>query len=113
MPTRSPSLEVLRAVGALALLGLAFSTSVHAHGEAAEVLPTEPGLRLGLSAAVAHIDASQMLPSNRMAGYLLQGDPGIDRRGGALEHAVLDVGGRLNHTWGAALAVKSRSSARR
>jgi hypothetical protein len=110
MPTPSPRLEVRLAACALTLLGLACSSLVHAHGEAAEALPPEPGVRLGLSAAVAHIDASQLLPSNRLVGYLLQGDPGVDRRGDALEHAVLDAGWRLNETWGAALAIGQHGS---
>ena len=40
-----------------------------------------------------------------MQGYLLQGDPGIDRRGTGLEHAVVEAGWRINETWGATVAV--------
>jgi hypothetical protein len=104
-PIRSPHPERLLAGVAMAVLALALGTQAHAHGEAAEALPQEPGVRIGLSAVLANIDADQLLPSNRMAGYLLQGDPGVDRRGTALEHAVVEAGWRLNDTWGSAWAL--------
>jgi len=71
----------------------------------ASALPDEEGARIGLAAAVTHINASELLPSARLAGYLLQGDPGVDRRGFGLEHAVMDGGWRFNETWGASLAI--------
>jgi hypothetical protein len=73
-------------------------------------MPDEPGARIGLAAAVSQINASQLLPSARLAGYLLQGDPGVDRRGFGLEHAVIDGGWRFNETWGASLAIGKHDS---
>ena len=108
--TRSKALDRPAVWLALAALGLSLANPAHAHGDMASALPDEPGLRMGLSAAVSYIDASQLLPSARLAGYLMQGDPGLDRRGAALEHVVVDVGWRLNKTLGANLAVGQHDS---
>ena len=107
-PTPSPRLEPRFSCGkrlAAAALGLLLASQASAHGDMASALPDEEGARIGLAAAVTHINASELLPSARLAGYLLQGDPGVDRRGWALEHAVADAGWRFNETWGASLAV--------
>ena len=106
-PTRSRALDLRLATVAL---GCMLATQANAHGDMVSAVPDEPGARIGLSAALTHIDASQLLPSARLTGYLMQGDPGVDRRGAALEHAVVDVGWRLNNTWGASLALGQHGS---
>lgn len=95
---------------AAAALGLLLASQACAHGDTASAAPDEPGGRLGLAAAVSQINASALLPSARLAGYLLQGDPGVDRRGGGLEHAVIDGGWRFNDTWAASLAIGQHDS---
>ena len=69
----------------LALAGLVCSLSLGAwaHEESTSV-PDEPGWRLGASAALADVRASRALPSQKMSGYLLRGDSGVDRRDSAL-----------------------------
>ena len=95
---------------AAAALGLLLASPASAHGDMASAVPDEPGGRVGLAAAVSQINASQLPPSARLAGYLLQGDPGVDRRGLGLEHAVIDGGWRFNETWGASLAIGKHDS---
>lgn len=112
-PAPSPRLELRFPCGkrlAAAALGLLLASQASAHGDAASAVPDEPGARIGLAAAVSQINASQLLPSARLAGYLLQGDPGVDRRGFGLEHAVIDGGWRFNETWGASLAIGKHDS---
>jgi hypothetical protein len=74
--------------------------AAHAHGEADDALPPEPGVRLSAAAAVTWLDASKELPSQRLRGFLLQGDAGTDRQGLALEHATLGAAWRLNDMLG-------------
>lgn len=95
---------------AAAALGLALAGSACAHGDTASATPDEPGVRLGLSAAVSQINASAALPSARLTGYLLQGDSGIDRRSAQLEHAVAEVGWRLTNTWATSVAIGQHGS---
>lgn len=104
-PTPSPRPDRRRGQLAAAALGLLLVSQASAHGDMASALPDDAGTRIGLAAAVTRINASELLPSARLAGYLLQGDPGVDRRGWGLEHAVADVGWRFNDAWGASLAV--------
>ena len=92
------------------MLGLLLASQASAHGDTASAVPDEPGARIGLATALTWTDASQLLPSARLAGYLLQGDPGVDRRGSGLEHAVIDGGWRLNDTWAASLAIGKHDS---
>lgn len=95
---------------AAAALGLLLASQASAHGDTASAAPDELGVRLGLSAAVSQINASTVLPSARLAGYLLQGDSGIDRRGAQLEHAVAEVGWRLSDTWATSVAIGQHGS---
>jgi hypothetical protein len=95
---------------AAAALGLLLTSQACAHGDMASAAPDEPGVRLGLSGAVSQINASALLPSARLAGYLLQGDSGIDRRGAQLEHAVAEVGWRLSDTWATSVAIGQHGS---
>jgi hypothetical protein len=104
-PTRSRRLEPARRPLALAALALLAPVLAAAHGDTANAVPDAPGGRIGLSAAVTTLNASELLPSARLGGYLLQGDPGVDRRGLGLEHGVADLGWRFNDTLGAQLAV--------
>ena len=81
-------------------MACALAAPAWAHDESRTV-PEEPGWRLGAALALANIHASQALPSQRMAGYLLRGDAGVDRRASSLEHGVLEAGWRLNSQWSA------------
>jgi hypothetical protein len=80
-----------------------------AHDESRTV-PEEPGWRLGAAFGLADIHASQALPSQRMTGYLLRGDAGVDRRASNLEHGVLEAGWRLNSQWSAYAAAGKHDS---
>lgn len=93
--TRSRALDRPAVWLALAALGLSLANPAHAHGDMASAVPDEPGVRMGLSAAVSYIDASKPLPSARLAGYVIQGDPGLDRRGGCWLAAEQDSGRQL------------------
>src|SRR5574343_2040583 len=91
LPTRSPRLDALRQAISACAWALALGTVAlvaHAHDENIAV-PEAPGLRLGAALALADVNASQALPSQRMSGYLLRGDSGVDRRASSLEHGVL------------------------
>ncbi len=97
--------------GLCASLALA-SGAAHAHGEADDALPPEPGVRLSAAAAVAVLDSKTELPSQRLRGFLLQGDAGTDRQGLNLEHATLGVAWRINDMLGAELTVGKHGSDR-
>lgn len=91
---------------AVTLVALALLPGVvHAHGETADEIPPEPGWRIAASAALSVLDAGQALPSQKMGGFLLQGDAGMDRRNGQLEHGTLSAGWRLTPAFGAHVAV--------
>lgn len=79
--------------------------SAHAHGEADDALPPDPGVRLSAAAALSRVHASTELPSQRLRGFLLQGDAGTDRRDHALEHATLGAAIRMNEALGAVLTL--------
>lgn len=81
-----------------------------AHGEADDALPPEPGVRLSAAAAITALDSPTELPSQRLRGFLLQGDAGTDRQGLALEHATVGAAWRLSGTWGAQLTVGQHGS---
>lgn len=83
-----------------------------AHGEADDALPPEPGVRLSAAAAVAVLDSKTELPSQRLRGFLLQGDSGTDRQGLALEHATVGAAWRINDMLGAELTVGKHGSDR-
>ena len=85
-------------------MACALAAPARAHDES-RTPPEEPGLRLGAALALADIQASQALPSQRMAGYLLRGDAGVDRRHTLLEHGVLEASWRLNSHWSAYAAM--------
>jgi|GEM_PF-651463 len=91
---------------------LAVSGAAHAHGEADDALPADPGARLSAAVAITALDAKGELPSQRMRGFLLQGDAGTDRSGTTLEHATLGAAWRLNDTLGAELTVGQHGSDR-
>jgi hypothetical protein len=81
-----------------------------AHGEADDALPADPGVRLSAAAAVTWLDTNKELPSQRLRGFLLQGDAGTDRQGLALEHATLGAAWRINDMLGAELTVGKHGS---
>ena len=97
--------------GLCASLALASGAAL-AHGEADDALPPEPGMRLSAAAAVTWLDANKELPSQRLRGFLLQGDSGTDRQGLNLEHATLGAAWRLNDILGAELTVGKHGSDR-
>ncbi|HRK39294.1 MAG TPA: hypothetical protein PK347_12990 [Burkholderiaceae bacterium] len=96
----------------MAALLLCLSGSALAHGEADDALPPEPGVRLSAAAAVTSLDAKKELTSQRLRGFLLQGDAGTDRQGLNLEHATLGAAWRINDTLGAELTVGKHGSDR-
>jgi len=110
----SPTPSRLGAEHQLALVWLAvvalFSTQAHAHGEADDVLPPEPGVVLQAAAAVRHLSADTALPSAQLAGYLLQGDAGPALNGTRLEHGTLGLAARWDDTWGAQLVLGQHGS---
>lgn len=99
----------LRSRLALAVLVCSLSLGAWAHEESTSV-PDEPGWRLGASAALADVRASRALPSQKMSGYLLRGDSGVDRRDSALEHAVLEAAWRISPQWSSYVAVGQHDS---
>lgn len=88
---------------ALATLACGMTLGAWAHEESMAV-PDAPGWRLGVAGALADVRAERALPSQKMGGYLLRGDTGVDRRDSALEHGVLEAGWRINPQWSAYLA---------
>lgn len=96
----------LHPLAAALLLALACSPAAQAHdGEHEEQAPTSPGLRLSAAAVLSGLRASSPLPSQGLPGFLMRGDPGVDLRGGQLEHGTLGLGYRFNEAWSAELAV--------
>lgn len=87
---------------------LALPAWAHQDGDAA--IPDTEGAQVRLAAALLSRSASGRLPSQGLPGYLLRGDPGVDRRGGALEHAVVLGGYRWNPRLGAELALGAHGS---
>lgn len=109
-PTLSRRSDVAWAAwGLSASLALASGAAL-AHGEADDALPPEPGVRLSAAAAVTWLDANKELPSQRLRGFLLQGDAGTDRQGLNLEHATLGAAWRINDMLGAELTVGKHGS---
>ena len=100
-PTPSFPTPSRRSEAALAVVLLCGCGLAHAHGEADDALPPEPGVRLSAAAAVTWLDANKELPSQRLRGFLLQGDADTDRQGLNLEHATLGAAWRINDTLGA------------
>lgn len=96
----TPSRHRERCTRALLALGSLWCSLARSHEESAAV-PTEPGWRLGAALAVADVNASQALPSQKMGGYLLRGDSGVDRRSSALEHGVIEAAWRWSQQWSA------------
>lgn len=86
---------------------LAFSAQAH---EEAQAIPEQAGLRLGAALVLADVNARQALPSQRLQGYLVRGDAGVDRRASALEHAVVEAGWRVDSQWSAYAAVGQHDS---
>jgi hypothetical protein len=86
----------------LALLCVGLTARAHPDENQAK---SAPGWTLGASAALRALSAAQRLPSQGLPGYLLLGDPGIDHRGLALEHAVLSLGYRWPALLNAQLAL--------
>ena len=95
--------------GLCAGLALACGAAL-AHGEADDALPPEPGVRLSAAAAITALNSPTELPSQRLRGFLLQGDAGTDRQGLALEHATVGAAWRLNGAWGAQFTVGQHGS---
>ena len=92
--SRQHARAVLGRLWPLALLAVA--GSAQAHGEADDALPADPGVRLGAAAAVSWLDSNQPFPSQRLRGFLRQGDAGTDRQGVGLEHGTLGADWRIN-----------------
>lgn len=91
---------------ALALVGLLGGGLAQAHGEADDLLPPEPGLRLDAAAALSVLRlGGQDLPSQRLRGYLLQGDVRDDRSGLRLEHGTLGLAWRATEHLGGAIVL--------
>ena len=107
-PIRSRRSE-RRPTALLAALGLLSALTAQAHEEALAI-PEQAGLRLGAALALSNVKASQALPSQRLQGYLVHGDAGIDRRASTLEHAVLEAGWRIDPQWSAYGAVGQHDS---
>ena len=102
------ALSLLASLWPLALLAVA--GSAQAHGEADDALPADPGVRLGAAAAVSWLDSQQTLPSQRLRGFLRQGDAGTDRQGVGLEHGTLSADWRINDWLGAELVLGKHGS---
>ncbi|MDP3422825.1 MAG: hypothetical protein Q8S32_03585 [Burkholderiaceae bacterium] len=109
-PTPSFPTPSRRSEAALAVLLLCGCGLAHAHGEADDALPPEPGVRLSAAAAVTWLDSNKELPSQRLRGFLLQGDSGTDRQSLALEHATVGAAWRINDMLGAELTVGKHGS---
>lgn len=92
------------------LAGVLAWPAAHAHGEADDPLPAEPGLTWDAAAALRALHRSAPLPSTRLRGQLLQGDAGMDPKGVQLEHGTLGFGGRINHNWGGRLVLSKHGS---
>ena len=106
MPIRSNRLATF----ALSMLATLAAMPAAAHLRTDEAIPSTEGVRLGLSAALASLSASDRLPSQDLVGYLLLGDAGVDHRGSQLEHGVAQFGYRFNPWLGAQLAVGAHGS---
>lgn len=110
---RSPNLDGVgvSAMRWAVLAGLAVCVgSAFAHGDVGDVLPTEPGVVFEATAALRYLSADAVLPSARLAGYLLQGDAGPALRGTQLEHGTVGLAARLDGTWGAQLMLGKHGS---
>ncbi|MDT9001059.1 hypothetical protein RQP53_17405 [Paucibacter sp. APW11] len=84
---------------------LSLSSGAQAHDDEHAVVPDTAGGRLRAQVVLAQLNASELLPSQGLPGLLMRGDPGVDQRGGQLEHGVLAAGWRFNPAWSAELAV--------
>ncbi|MCW5653123.1 hypothetical protein [Hydrogenophaga sp.] len=92
--------RLYRHLGVVWTLALA-ATLAHAHGEADDPLPAEPGtVAVEAAAALRHLRAEQVLPSARLDGFLLQGDTGDDPSGSRLEHGTLGLSWRATQNLG-------------
>lgn len=108
--TRSRNRDVQRLLPLVILCAVLCATEARAHGEADDPLPPEPGLSWDATAALRTLKADETLPSNRLEGYLLKGDAGMDPDGTQLEHGALGLAARLNDTWGARLVIGKHGS---
>lgn len=109
-PTPSPRAEPTRAparCAALLLATLCALPPAAAHGEADDLLPTEPGLVLQAAAAMRALRSRGVLPSTRLDGVLLKGDAGTDPEDTPLEHAQLAAAWRASEAWGAYAAASA------
>ncbi|MCX9155327.1 hypothetical protein OPU71_04240 [Niveibacterium sp. 24ML] len=81
---------------ALASAMLAGHAQAHGGGDALGI-PAEPGWRAGLAIAGAWLgaEADTALPAPALSGYLTSGETPSDRSGLGLEHATLDLAGRV------------------
>lgn len=106
MPIRSSSRRAQALALALAIVVL----PALAHTDDPDAIPGEPGGKFSLAAAVRSLSASAALPSQRLPGYLMLGDPGIDHRGTELEHGAAQLGYRFTRELGVELAVGAHGS---
>lgn len=95
-------------LGGLGLLPL----QAQAHGEMDDPLPTDPGVRLDAALALSALDARAELPSQRLRGFLLQGDAGTDRQGLTLEHGTVGAAWRATDHMGGQLVLGKHGSDR-
>lgn len=75
-----------------------------AHDGEDHALPDPRGLQLGVALALSRAQADEPWPAQRLPGILHSQQEPADRRGGALEHAALQAGLRLDEQLGLQLA---------
>lgn len=82
----------------LLLAGASLAAQVHAHGTDETLgIPADAGWRTGLAIAGTWLKAADdaALPAPALSGFLTTGDTPSDRTGFGLEHATLDLAGRV------------------
>jgi hypothetical protein len=111
MPIHSSSAPTAWVAAALAaMLTSLTAPPAGAHADVHDAIPDAPGGQAGLALAVSQLSAKRALPSQGLPGYLLLGDPGMDRRGLKLEHGVAQLGYRFTNALGAELALGAHGS---
>lgn len=120
-PTRSRRLEA-RAVPhrsrlrrpwrllAWGLIGGLAGGGAAAHTDARQAMTQSEGGHWSAAVALTTLDATADLPSRVLPAVLLQGGSGMDRRGGQLEHGVVEASWRGSAQWAVALALGRHGS---
>lgn len=86
--TRFFARTVVVATGLLAAIGC------QAHDASSSAVPDDPGVQVGGAIALSLADARDPWPAARLPGVFGNGSTPVDRRGGALEHATVEIGAR-------------------